>query len=201
MHLIKKGQLDVIKDRTSSAAEQFYWWHSILCRLRASPRPPPLSQHNRLECIVRPHVGKKTTQGFPARSDSGCKSSYLAASDHLLCTWRATVEAHLLSRLSSCRVRHHEFAFSPSVSGVACYSPARVADRRSLHEGERRPHAPCAIWSLRPTTWRALDRRVQGTAQLHYGLAHSRMLDVADRRSCSAHQCAVREACHQDTAS
>ncbi|MEF7612637.1 EAL domain-containing protein [Aquincola sp. MAHUQ-54] len=44
-----------------------------------------------------------------------------------------------------------------------------------------------------------LDHRVQGTAQLHYGLAHSRMLDSADRAACSAYLSDVREAYPQYT--
>jgi signal transduction histidine kinase/CheY-like chemotaxis protein len=44
-----------------------------------------------------------------------------------------------------------------------------------------------------------LDRRVQGTAQLHYGLAHSRILDTADRDACSAYLSEVREAYPQYT--
>ena len=45
----------------------------------------------------------------------------------------------------------------------------------------------------------ALDQRVQGTAQLHYGLAHSRLLDSAERGPCSAHLSTVREAYPQYT--
>ena len=45
----------------------------------------------------------------------------------------------------------------------------------------------------------ALDQRVQGTAQLHYGLAHSQLLDSADRVLCSAHLSAVRETYPQYT--
>lgn len=44
-----------------------------------------------------------------------------------------------------------------------------------------------------------LEHRVQGTAQLHYGLAHSRLLDTADRPACSAHLANVREAYPQYT--
>jgi diguanylate cyclase (GGDEF)-like protein len=44
-----------------------------------------------------------------------------------------------------------------------------------------------------------LDHRVQGTAQLHFGLAHSRLLDSADRRACSAYLSQVREAYPQYT--
>jgi signal transduction histidine kinase len=45
----------------------------------------------------------------------------------------------------------------------------------------------------------ALDRRVQGTAQLHYGLAHSRVLDDDDRDLCSVYLSDVREAYPQFT--
>lgn len=38
-----------------------------------------------------------------------------------------------------------------------------------------------------------LEHRVQGTAQLHYGLAYSRLLDDPDRAACSAYLAAVRE--------
>lgn len=38
-----------------------------------------------------------------------------------------------------------------------------------------------------------LEQRVQGTAQLHYGLAYSRLLDEPDRAACSAYLAAVRE--------
>ena len=44
-----------------------------------------------------------------------------------------------------------------------------------------------------------LEHRVQGTAQLHYGLAHSRMLDTTDRRACSAYLSEVRAAYPQYT--
>ncbi len=44
-----------------------------------------------------------------------------------------------------------------------------------------------------------LEHRVQGTAQLHYGLAHSRTLDSPDRPACSAFLSAVREAYPQYT--
>jgi len=44
-----------------------------------------------------------------------------------------------------------------------------------------------------------LDQRIQGTAQLHYGLAHSRVLDSAERGPCSAYLSAVREAYPQYT--
>ncbi|MEO8297856.1 MAG: EAL domain-containing protein [Burkholderiales bacterium] len=44
-----------------------------------------------------------------------------------------------------------------------------------------------------------LMNRVQGTAQLHYGLAHSRMLDSDDRTACSAYLSDVREAYPQYT--
>ena len=44
-----------------------------------------------------------------------------------------------------------------------------------------------------------LEHRVQGTAQLHYGLAHSRLLDSPDRAACSAYLSKVREAYPQYT--
>jgi diguanylate cyclase (GGDEF)-like protein len=44
-----------------------------------------------------------------------------------------------------------------------------------------------------------LEHRVQGTAQLHYGLAHSRTFDSADRAACSAYLSDVREAYPQYT--
>jgi len=44
-----------------------------------------------------------------------------------------------------------------------------------------------------------LAQRVQGTAQLNYGLAHSRVLDNADRAACSAYLSDVREAYPQYT--
>lgn len=44
-----------------------------------------------------------------------------------------------------------------------------------------------------------LDQRVQGTAQLHYGLAHSRVLDTTDRDACSAYLSDVRETYPQYT--
>lgn len=44
-----------------------------------------------------------------------------------------------------------------------------------------------------------LDQRVKGTAQLHYGLAHSRLLDSADRGPCSEYLATVREAYPQYT--
>jgi diguanylate cyclase (GGDEF)-like protein len=45
----------------------------------------------------------------------------------------------------------------------------------------------------------ALEHRIQGTAQLHYGLAYSRMLDSPDRTACSAYLSEVREAYPQYT--
>jgi signal transduction histidine kinase len=44
-----------------------------------------------------------------------------------------------------------------------------------------------------------LDHRIQGTAQLHYGLAYSRVLASADRAACSAYLSQVREAYPQYT--
>jgi len=44
-----------------------------------------------------------------------------------------------------------------------------------------------------------LEHRIQGTAQLHYGLAHSRLLDGTDRAACSAYLSDVREAYPQYT--
>ena len=44
-----------------------------------------------------------------------------------------------------------------------------------------------------------LDHRVQGTAQLHYGLVHGRVLGAADRSACSAYLSEVREAYPQYT--
>lgn len=44
-----------------------------------------------------------------------------------------------------------------------------------------------------------LEHRVQGTAQLHYGLAYSGMLDSADRTVCSAYLSKVRESYPQYT--
>ncbi len=44
-----------------------------------------------------------------------------------------------------------------------------------------------------------LEHRVQGTAQLHYGLTHSRVLDSADPAGCSAYLSQVREAYPQYT--
>ena len=44
-----------------------------------------------------------------------------------------------------------------------------------------------------------LDHRVQGTSQLHFGLAHSRVLDTADREECSRYLSDVREAYPQYT--
>jgi signal transduction histidine kinase len=44
-----------------------------------------------------------------------------------------------------------------------------------------------------------LDHRVQGTAQLHYGLAHARVLETFDRAACSAYLSEVREAYPQYT--
>lgn len=44
-----------------------------------------------------------------------------------------------------------------------------------------------------------LDQRVQGTAQLHFGLAHARTLEIADRAACSDYLSAVREAYPQYT--
>jgi len=38
-----------------------------------------------------------------------------------------------------------------------------------------------------------LDEKIQGTAQLHYGLARARDLDTSDKAACSAFLSAVRE--------
>ena len=59
-----------------------------------------------------------------------------------------------------------------------------------------------AIASLQATVGNVaadLEQRVQGTAQLHYGLAYSRMLDNPDRVACSAYLSTVREAYPQYT--
>jgi diguanylate cyclase (GGDEF)-like protein len=45
----------------------------------------------------------------------------------------------------------------------------------------------------------ALEHRVLGTAQLHFGLAYSRLLDTDDRHACSAYLAEVREAYPQYT--
>src|SRR3954467_11414806 len=44
-----------------------------------------------------------------------------------------------------------------------------------------------------------LDGKIQGTAQLHYGLARARDLDTRDKAACSAFLSAVREAYPQYT--
>jgi hypothetical protein len=44
-----------------------------------------------------------------------------------------------------------------------------------------------------------LAQRIQGTAQLHYGLSHSHLLDSAERGACSAYLSAVRETYPQYT--
>src|SRR5215212_265211 len=44
-----------------------------------------------------------------------------------------------------------------------------------------------------------LDEKIQGTAQLHYGLARARDLDTTDKAGCSAFLSAVREAYPQYT--
>lgn len=44
-----------------------------------------------------------------------------------------------------------------------------------------------------------LEHRVQGTAQLHFGLAYAGLLDSPDRRACSAYLARVREAYPQYT--
>jgi hypothetical protein len=38
-----------------------------------------------------------------------------------------------------------------------------------------------------------LDEKIQGTAQLHYGLARARDLDTTDKKACSNFLSAVRE--------
>src|SRR3989440_8566254 len=44
-----------------------------------------------------------------------------------------------------------------------------------------------------------LDEKIQGTAQLHYGLARARDLDTSDKAACSAFLSAVREEYRQFT--
>ena len=44
-----------------------------------------------------------------------------------------------------------------------------------------------------------LDEKIQGTAQLHYGLARARDLDTRDKAACSAFLSAVREEYRQFT--
>ena len=61
---------------------------------------------------------------------------------------------------------------------------------------ERRAHIQAAIATLTTSAndlSDALDEKIRGTVQLHYGLARARDLDTPDRAACSAFLSAVRE--------
>ena len=83
---------------------------------------------------------------------------------------------------------------------LAILLPALLLGARFLRENEAETAGAVRNLALSSNNVAAgLDQRVQGTAQLHYGLAHSRLLDSAERGACSAHLSAVREAYPQYT--
>jgi diguanylate cyclase (GGDEF)-like protein len=87
-----------------------------------------------------------------------------------------------------------------SLVSLAILLPALLLGWRFLKEGEAETAGAVRNLAFSSNNVAAsLDQRVQGTAQLHYGLAHSRLLDSADRAACSAHLSAVREAYPQYT--
>jgi diguanylate cyclase (GGDEF)-like protein len=83
---------------------------------------------------------------------------------------------------------------------LATLLPALLLAWRFFHESNVKTAA--AVEALAGTADNIasdLEHRVQGTAQLHYGLAHSRLLDSPDRAACSAYLSEVREAYPQYT--
>ncbi len=83
---------------------------------------------------------------------------------------------------------------------LATLLPASILGWRFLQESEEEIAAAVRNLAISSNNvGAALDQRVQGTAQLHYGLAHSRLLDSAERVACSAHLSTVREAYRQYT--
>nr|MBP6854518.1 HAMP domain-containing protein [Rhodoferax sp.] len=83
---------------------------------------------------------------------------------------------------------------------LATLLPALVLGWRFVRENDAQIAA--AVKTLSTTASNVahdLDHRVQGTAQLHFGLAHSRVLDSGDRAACSAYLSQVREAYPQYT--
>ncbi|MBL8307721.1 MAG: EAL domain-containing protein [Rubrivivax sp.] len=83
---------------------------------------------------------------------------------------------------------------------MATLVPALLLGWRSAVETDEEIAAAVRSLSLAARSVAAeLEHRVQGTAQLHYGLAHSRVLDDADPKACSAYLSEVREAYPQYT--
>jgi len=83
---------------------------------------------------------------------------------------------------------------------LATLLPALLLGWRFLHERDAGiEEAVRALATAADSIAADLDHRVQGTAQLHFGLAHSRLLDSDDRAACSAYLSQVREAYPQYT--
>jgi signal transduction histidine kinase/ActR/RegA family two-component response regulator len=83
---------------------------------------------------------------------------------------------------------------------LATLLPAMLLGVRFVRESDAEVAAAVAALAAEAGNVGAdLDHRIQGTAQLHYGLAHSRLLDASDRQACSAHLSQVREAYPQYT--
>jgi diguanylate cyclase (GGDEF)-like protein len=83
---------------------------------------------------------------------------------------------------------------------VATLLPAVLLGWRFFKETESEIAAASnALVTAADTIAADLDHRVQGTSQLHYGLAHSRTLDSDDRAACSAYLSDVRETYPQYT--
>ena len=83
---------------------------------------------------------------------------------------------------------------------LATLLPALLLAWRFIRDSEAEIHAAERTLATAADNIAAdLDQRVQGTAQLHYGLARSRVLDTTDRAACSAYLSDVREAYPQYT--
>jgi signal transduction histidine kinase/ActR/RegA family two-component response regulator len=83
---------------------------------------------------------------------------------------------------------------------LATVLPALLLGWRFLRDSDAEVDAAvAALTAAAEAIAEDLDHRVQGTAQLHYGLAHSRVLETADRETCSAYLSEVRQAYPQYT--
>ncbi len=83
---------------------------------------------------------------------------------------------------------------------LATLLPALLLGWRFIRDSEAEIQTAVASLATSANTVAAdLEHRVQGTAQLHYGLAHSQVLDTSDRPACSTYLSEVREAYPQYT--
>ena len=83
---------------------------------------------------------------------------------------------------------------------VATLLPALLLGWRFVHDSEAAIAASVRTLARAADNIAAdLDHRVQGTAQLHFGLAHARVLDSSESGDCSRYLSDVREAYPQYT--